>query len=379
MIKASARIINLMFFTVSCRYKNKSPTIDFLSFIILLSFLWWSLPGHAAKKGHGKRATPVVVTEASEKFLAPTIHVPGTVFSRQQSDLPAEVAGRLIWVAEVGTKLNAGKVVARLDDTLYQLKASENKATLQRETVRLNYLEKEVIRLETLIKGDFSSKNTLDKMLLDRDVARSEVVVAKAKVKLDEETLRRYKVYAPFNGIVIDRAKREGEWISGGDTVLTISNPENLEIDARVSDKSISYLNIGDKLNIYRNDKKVDGVIRAIVSIGDIKSHLYDIKIDIAKLDWLAGQVVKVEVPIGQARKVMAVPRDALVLRRQGSSIYRISGENKAEKISIETGIASGDFIGVEGNIQTGDKIVIRGGERLRPGQDVKIVPGKPS
>lgn len=367
-----------MFFTNANQFGSQtSKRRAFIALLSLLSVVWSFSVLSAGKKGHGARATPVVVSEAAEQFLAPTIKVPGTVLSRQQSELPAEVEGRLTWVADVGTKLKVGEVVARLDDTLYKLKAAENKATLQREMVQLKYLEKEVVRLEALIKGDFSSKNTLDKMFLDRDVARSEVVVAKAKIKLDEATLRRYKVYAPFNGIVVERTKREGEWISGGDTVITISNPDNLEIDTRVSDKSINYLNRGDTLNIYRKGKKITGTVRAIVRIGDVQSHLFDIKIDMPNQGWLAGQVVKVEVPIGQARKVMAVPRDALVLRQNGSSIFRISVENKAEKVSITTNIASGELIGVEGNIKTGDKIVIRGGERLRPGQTVKILPGK--
>jgi len=370
-----------MFFTyVNQHHSYTKKRFVFVALLSLISFMW-SLPILSAekKKGFGGRASPVVVSQAAEQFLAPTIQVPGTVLSRQQSELPAEVEGRLTWVADVGTKLKAGEVVARLDDTLYKLKAAENKATLKREQVRLEYLEKEVVRLEALIKGDFSSKNTLDKMLLDRDVARSEVVVAKAKIKLDDETLRRYKVYAPFNGIVVERVKREGEWISGGDTVVMISNPDSLEIDTRVSDKSVNYIKNGDTLNIYRKGKKIVGAVRAIVRVGDAQSHLFDIKIDMPKQDWLAGQTVKVEVPIGQARKVLAVPRDALVLRRNGSSIYRVSSENKAEKISITTNISSGDLIGVEGNITAGDQIVIRGGERLRPGQAVKIIPGKTS
>jgi len=369
-----------MFFTCvdqsHCRTKNKFVILLCVS---LITLVWSLLAISAEKKGFGGRASPVVVSQATEQFLAPTIQVPGTVMSRQQSELPAEVEGRLTWVADVGSKLKSGDVVARLDDTLYKLNAAENKATLKREIVRLDYLEKEVIRLEKLIKGDFSSKNTLDKMLLDRDVARSEVVVAKAKIKIDEETLRRYKVYAPFNGIVIERTKREGEWISGGDTVVMISNPDNLEIDTRVSDKSINFLQNGDKLNIYRQGNKIVGTVRAIVRIGDAQSHLFDIKIDMPNKGWLAGQAVKVEVPVGQARKVLAVSRDALVLRRDGSSIYRVSSENKAEKISITTNISSGDLIGVEGNIEAGDQIVIRGGERLRPGQAVKIIPGKAS
>ena len=344
--------------------------------LICIVFFFYSSPVYSAKPSHGKRATPVVVSDAVEAFLAPTIQVPGTVVSRQQSELPAEVEGRLTWVADVGKKLRVGDVVAKLDDTLYKLKAAENKASLKREMVRLDYLDKEVVRLKALIKGDFSSKNSLDKMLLDRDIARSEVVVAKAKVNIDEETLKRYKVVAPFNGIVTDRIKREGEWIRGGDSVIMLSNPESLEIDARVSDKSINYLKKGYKLNVYRKNKKIQASVRAIVRVGDKQSHLFDIKIDMSNLGWLAGQAVKVEVPIGQARQVLAVPRDALVLRRNGSTIFRVSAENKAENINVTTNIASGDLIGVEGDIQIGDKIVVRGGERLRSGQTVKIIPG---
>lgn len=363
----------LMFFpsiTSVCSAK-RLPSV----WLMILFCAFYSLAVHSAPK-HGPRATPVVVSVASEQFLAPTIQVPGTIVSSQQSALPAEVTGRLIWVADVGTKMKAGDVVARLDHKLYQLKVAENKASLEREIVRLRYLDKEVERLEELIKGDFTSKNIVDKMRLDRDVARSEVAVAKAKIKIDEETLRHYKVYAPFNGVVIDRVKREGEWVSSGDTVLTLSNPASLEIDARVSDKSIIYLSEGDLLTIYRKKEKTKGKIKSIVRIGDAQSHLFDIIIDVPEKNWFAGQVVRVEVPIGEAKLQLAVPRDALVLRRSGASVFRINEESKAEKLVVSTGAASGDFIGISGGIQAGDQVVIRGGERLRPGQTVKIIPG---
>jgi len=358
--------------------------INKLNFQKTLLLLWLSLlvllPVQAEqKKGPPKRLTPVVISEATEQFLSPSIEIPGTVISRQESELPAEVAGRLIWVADVGTKLQWGEPVARLDDTLYRLKAAENNANVQREKARLRYLEKEVVRLEELIKGDFSTKDVLDKMQLDRDVAFSELVVAKAKTKVDEETLKRYVVRAPFDGVVVTRAKREGEWINSGDTVLTLSNPKRLEIEARVNEKSVRFLKVGDKLTVYRGPEKLIGVVRTVVGIADEKSHLYDVRIDVFDKSWMAGQVVRVQVPTGKARKVLAVPRDALVMRRSGTSLFRLNDSNAAEKVNISTGIASGDFIQVEGNLAPGDRVVIRGGERLRPGQEVKVIPGTQS
>ncbi|MDH5256423.1 MAG: efflux RND transporter periplasmic adaptor subunit [Gammaproteobacteria bacterium] len=341
--------------------------------VVLLGFSCWSTSIAAEKKKWGNRASPVVVTEALEEFLSPTIQVPGTIVSRQQSDLPAEVSGKLLWVAEVGSELKWGEPVAKLDDTLYRLQASENKATLTREKTRLKYLNKELKRLEELIKGDFSSKNALDKVLLDRDIARTEIDVAKARIKVDEETLARYLVRTPFDGIVLQRVKKEGEWVASGATLVTLSNPAKLEIQAMVSEKSIVHLKPGYKVRVLADGRSTIGTIRAVVKVGSSDSHLFEIRIDLSQDNWIAGKTVRVDVPIGKSKKVLSVPRDALVLRRSGVSLYRVNAENKSEKIDVVTGITGGDRIEIIGDVRPGDKIVTRGNERLRAGQAVKI------
>jgi len=332
--------------------------------------------GKAGKKKWGGRATPVVVTQAVEQFLSPTIQVPGTVLSRQQSDLPSEVSGKLTWVADVGTHLTWGEAVATLDDTLPRLRANENKATLSRERARLSYLNKEYKRLEELIRGDFSSKNELDKIALDRAIAQAEVSVAEARVKFDEETLARYIIRVPFDGIVVKRTKKPGEWVSEGATLVTFSNPDKLEVQARVSEKTISHLKPGYRVRVLADNRASQGTVRAIVRIGDAQSHLFEIRIDLSVGNWVAGKTVRVDVPIGKPRKVLSVTRDALVLRRDGVSLYRVNAENKSEKINVTTGITGGDYIEILGDIKPGDNIVVRGNERLRAGQSVKVIPG---
>ena len=70
----------------------------------------------------------------------------------------------------------------------------------------------------------------------------------------------------------------------------------------------------------------------------------------------------------------MAVPRDALILRRDDVYVFRIDGENKAERIGVRTGAASGSYIEVFGPISEGDNLVIRGGERLQAGRAVSVL-----
>jgi hypothetical protein len=77
--------------------------------------------------------------------------------------------------------------------------------------------------------------------------------------------------------------------------------------------------------------------------------------------------------PTAVAREVLTVPRDALVLRREGAFVYRIDDELKAEQVSVITGLGAGKLIEVIGDINAGDRVVIRGAERLSTGMIVQI------
>ena len=77
--------------------------------------------------------------------------------------------------------------------------------------------------------------------------------------------------------------------------------------------------------------------------------------------------------PNSEPRELVAIPRDALVLRGSDIFIMRVNTDNTVEKVSVETGIGLGVFVEVIGNIEQGDRIVTRGGERLQSGQPVTI------
>jgi multidrug efflux pump subunit AcrA (membrane-fusion protein) len=67
------------------------------------------------------------------------------------------------------------------------------------------------------------------------------------------------------------------------------------------------------------------------------------------------------------------VPRDALVLRREGAFVFRIDEELMAEQVGVMTGLGAGNLIEVIGDINAGDMVVTRGGERLATGMRVQI------
>ena len=116
------------------------------------------------------------------------------------------------------------------------------------------------------------------------------------------------------------------------------------------------------------------GVVNKLIPVGDNISRLYEIRVQFSNKIWPVGTAVKVACPINQKQNVLVVPRDALVIRQSGIAIYRINTQDRAELIPVQTGISNTKYIQVIGDVSIGDKIVIRGNERLRPGQAVKII-----
>ena len=331
-----------------------------------------------AQDAKGPPPAPVVVATAESRMLAPVTWYPGTVISRNQARLAAEMDGRLVRVAEVGAVIAQGEVVAQLDDTLLRQSLAENEAAVARERARLTYLDAQVERLETLVAQKTATRSRLDEAVAQRDVTRSELRAVRARAALTRERLERTRIRAPFGGVVTERLRRSGEWAKSGETVVRLVDAGSIEVQLWIPVAALSFVREGSELALESGPRKTVGAVRSIVPVGDNRSRLYEIRLRIDGAPWPVGQDVRVAVPTADARVVVTIPRDALVLRRDGAAVYRVGEDGLAERVAVTTGIGQGELIEVDG-IAPGDRVVVRGGERLRPGQAVKVVPASPS
>ncbi len=321
----------------------------------------------------GPPPAPVIVTDAVEREMAPFAWFAGTIISRNDARLSAEADGRLLWVAEVGDIVTKGDVVVRIDDTLIRQDLSAQQAAVARERARLAYLNQEVKRLQKLVRQNSASQSTLDENISNQAVTRNELKAAQARVEQTQEHLNRSQIRAPFTGVITERSLQAGEWANSGDSVVRIVDTGSMEVQTRVPVDSLSFIKPGNVLNLkLANGRQGKAAVRTIVPVGDDQSRLYELRLTLVENGWLAGQTVQVAVPTAATRKVIAVPRDALVLRRDGARVFRIKDDNTADPVGVETGVAVGDYIEVQGGIKSGDRVVIRGGERLQPGQIVQ-------
>lgn len=348
----------------------------------LKSASWWMLGFvgcmfvASAFAQQGPRAVPVVVNEAQVRAMAPISWAAGAVVSLDDARISAEVDGRLISIANEGDQVEQNTVLARIDDTLIKAELDEAKAEVAQVQANLTYLTREVERLQRLAKQNNAAQTQLELTLSQRDVSRNELAAAKARMLIASKRLDRTELRAPFAGVVVQRTRRAGEWVSSGDEVLQLVDSSRLEIEATAPLALKAFLSIGQRLSIDGGRQQGEAVLRAVVPVADSQSRLLRLRLDIVEGKWLAGQALRVALPIALLQDVLSVPRDALVLRRGGSYLYRVNSESIAERVNVEPGIASGEFIQVTGDLFAGDQVVIRGNERLRPGQSVSVKGG---
>lgn len=315
----------------------------------------------------------VNVVKAEMKMLSPVAWVSGTVISQNNSKLAAEVSGRLKSIAAIGRLVKKGEVIATIDDSTLLLQQNENAASVKSAESRLSFLESEVKRKTSLAKRNLSAKTDLDQTLSQRDIAKGDLMAAKSRLAQTQQRLQFTQLKAPFDGLVAERLSNAGEFVNNGTAIVRLVQTDNLEASVFAPLTAYRFLKQAKELAVESALGKGNAAIKALVPVADSRSHLMEVRIDMSMFDWPIGLNLKVAVNNGQAKQVLTVPRDALVLRRNGSSVFRINDSSIAEIIPVKLGIAAGNSIEIIGKISAGDNVVIRGAETLRPGQAVDV------
>lgn len=328
-------------------------------------------------QGQGGAAKPpavlVQVEQAGEMMMAPEVLMPGTIVSVNDSLIAAQIAGRVNWVAREGTQVSQGDVIARLDDRDFQFQVNSAKSQVTRLEARVAFLKTQLSRFQKLAATNNTTASRLDEaennlLVTAQDLNQARIALMQAELALDRTTVR-----APFPGRVVERLAQVGEYRGPGQQLVRLVDTTHLEATVQAPVKLSPYIRSGQNVSITVNDKQYEAKVRATIPVGDDISRTMEVRVDIPAGDWVVGSAIQVSVPSNQPEKVVAVNRDALILRVDGTYIFRIDEDNKAERLKVRTGGTSGSKVAILGGLSEGDQVIIRGGERLRPGQAVRL------
>ena len=100
---------------------------------------------------------------------------------------------------------------------------------------------------------------------------------------------------------------------------------------------------------------------------------MVELRIALADRSLRVGTPVRVEIAPRNFKAVVTVPRDAVILRQGASYVMRVRADNTAERVAVNLGPGRDNQVQIGGTLRAGDRVIVRGGERLEPGQTVKI------
>ncbi|MDA1099293.1 MAG: efflux RND transporter periplasmic adaptor subunit [Proteobacteria bacterium] len=349
-------------------------------------------PQKTEAKAAGNAAL-VGVDEVRSENVLQTFPVIGRLVARQSGVVAARVGGPVGEMrADVGDRMKKGEVLAVLvREQLHWVRerraaeVTSRRAQLAGRKAELMMKNMEMERLEQLRKNKSAAHRAskFDDMRQEVAILNSQVTEASARLlqadadaHLAEIDLGYATVRAPFSGVVTQRHTDVGAYLSVGQPVVTMIDDSALEVEAEVPANRLAGLLPGAEVTVRTNNQTIAAKVRAVVPQENPLTRTRAVRFtaDIAALlgRLASNQSVTVAIPLNAGEKVVSVHKDAILKRNGNDMVFVVvEGAVQARDIAIGEGVG-GRFV-VRKGLQVGEVVVIRGNERLFPGQPVRF------
>ena len=345
--------------------------------ILLLAFMvFTAAPAAAQEKQQGAQGPPPakVVTATSETgTVKPQSVFVGTVYFPEVSETASETSGRVTKVGfDEGDHVKSGEVLAEIDTSLLKRSLSAKQASYDQAMASLERSRLDLDRIETLFRNQSVSEK-------DFDDARFEVMELEKQAESIMADVQRLKleiakgmIKAPFDGVVMAKHANRGEWLSPGALVATVARDDMVDVIVDVPQDVFLQAEPGTDVYVTVAGRQAEGRIVAAIPKGDVSTRTFPVKIRVANTMNLAqGMQATVRMPAGEMVESVIVPRDAVIMS-QGQNVIYLAKDGQAAMVPVTVHSYMKDAAAVSGpGLEAGADVIIKGQERLRPGQPV--------
>lgn len=320
-------------------------------------------------------AALVAVEEVREGTLADTWSYLGDVAALERAELAAGAAGALVAVTKrEGDRVTARELVAEVDPQLalaeYEVaRAKASQIEAERDQARRTLARVSQVRSGVLAPSEVEAAEA-EVLRLDAafEAAVADRAVAYAK-------LERHRVRAPFDGVVARRHVDPGDWVNPGTSVVDVVSTGAVEVRVDAPLQLARQVEPGQSVEL-RLDPPVAGTVGGVVPALDPISRTAVVRVVPAAE--APGLVAGTAVPVAFSIRYdggMVIPRDAIVVGAVDERVFKVV-EGAAQPVTVQTVASSAERVLVQADgLSVGDAVVVRGNERLRPDQPVRVEP----
>ncbi len=346
----------------------KTALVTLISFLSLYQFL------HAQPVP----AVPVTVSEVVIKDLRKPMELVGTVEPEKRSLVSAIVSEMVIEYPYLeGDYIKAGRMIARQNTQKMKILLDEAIKAKNEISVELKYAQDKVKRAKKLREKGIASESQITDVFSSRDVLAARQELLQSRINGLKYDISKAEIRAPFNGYITEEYSQVGEWLDSGDSVVELINIDDVHVVVELPEKYVSLVSVGDTVEaaLYSlPGRKFTGEIISVVPQADPKSRTFPVKVRIKNDDHVvkSSMSAKVLFHLGETRKAKMVPKDAVVDGGNGKVVFVVRG-NLAQPVNVIIGLSYEGLVEVQGKLTSGERVIVRGNERLRPMQPVQV------
>ena len=334
--------------------------------------------GSDTGKQQGPPPAPVQVAIVEKNMVSNQLSLVGTTEAIAISTVAAEVSGVVeYYPVKEGDFVKKDALLVRLRST--ELKLRRKGAIAARERIRANLknAEKELSRFSKLKDTDSIAARQYDEALYNHKALLQEFLQEEAEVDRLEYEIEQKEVFAPFSGFVAEEYTQVGEWINNGGPVVKLVDLEQIRITTDMPERYVVMLSSQSEVMVMiksLTNNFFSGRIYAVLPHGDRNARTFPVRINLDNPGYKikSGMEAIITFNLTGTKSALLIPKDAIVTAGNSRLVFLLSG-NKVMPVNVEiVGYYDGN-VAVEGDLKPGDKVVIRGNERLRPGQTVLV------
>ncbi len=345
--------------TMPPRPLRSLPALAVLSACLLLAGC--GSDGEAAGRGQAP-ATVVTTATVSVQPWNDTIAANGTAVARESVTVTAKVSETVERVHfDSGDEVAAGAV-------LVTLSGKQQQAALQAAEAAAREAAQQYRRGTELVQQQLIARSLLDTQRATRDAAVAQV--ARMRADIGDRTIR-----APFAGVLGIRQVSPGALVQPGTVVATLDDISRVHVDFPVPEVRLSHLAEGQELSgtsaawpgqtfrgtVSSIEARIDPTTRAVTVRGDFPNPDRRLR---------PGMLVQVTLSLPQ-REALVLPEIAVVQVGRETFVWRVREDGTVERAMIVTGERRAGQVEVLDGIAAGDRIVVDGTGKLRPGMAV--------
>lgn len=346
-----------------------------LAFLILAP----SLMAGDADKSKGPPPVPVRIALVEQKMVSEQVSLVGTTEAVATSTVAAEVSGVVEYFpVKEGDFVKKGDLLVRLRSNELKIRLKGAVAAREMIRARLELAEKELNRYSRLKDADSIAARNYDEAFYNQRAFSQELLRSEADMERLEYEIKQTQVVAPFSGFISTEHTQVGEWINVGGPVVELVDLGQIQASVDVPERYM--VMIAPQGEVKVRVKSISeglraGRINAILPQGNPDSRTFPAKINIENQNFKikSGMEVMVTFNLAAQKSALLVPKDAVVTAGNNRLVF-IVNDGKAIPVPVKIlGYYDGN-VEVAGKLAPGSKVVIRGNERLQPGQPVSVI-----